>query len=191
MRFKPPNPPMIQARHFGGHQTPTLVVMHSTVSPTAIGGARNIARMFAETERDASAHYTVDPVEVVQCVPDHRQAYHCGWNDDSLGIEMCDYPSRVNMLRWQGREHKRLLARTATLTAQLCLAYGIRRQFLGVKALRAWDAAGRPAHLGGITTHANMSAAFKKSTHWDPGRWPRVRFMRAVRAETTRLRGTR
>ena len=39
-----------------------------------------------------------------------------------------------------------------------------------------------------MTTHNNMSLAFRQSTHWDPGAWRRFRFMRAVRAEIRHIK---
>jgi hypothetical protein len=62
---------------------------------------------------------------------------------------------------------------TAQLAAQLCLAYDIPAVWLTPRMLRA----GRK----GITSHNNVSRAWRQSTHWDPGFWPRRRFMRMVR----------
>ena len=40
----------------------------------------------------------------------------------------------------------------------------------------------------GVTVHAVVTKAFGQSTHWDPGWWPRRKFMRMVRAEMARLK---
>jgi N-acetylmuramoyl-L-alanine amidase CwlA len=178
--YPAPSPQFVEARWMGGRQTPRLVVMHSTVSPCAIGGALNIARMFALMDRVASAHYVVDPADTIQCVPDHRVAFHCGYNDDSIGVEMCEYPSWTNLARWSTRPHRRMRRRAVDLVAQLCLAYAIPPHYVGPRALLA----GRH----GITTHRAMSRAFKRSTHWDPGAWPRRAFMRAVRRRIDELK---
>ena len=74
-----------------------------------------------------------------------------------------------------------MLERTAKLTAHLCAASDLPPRFLSVAALKA---GGR-----GITTHNNVSRAFGQSSHWDPGAWPRRRFMRMVRREHKRLTG--
>lgn len=203
-KFQPPAPPMIEAGHFGGASVPGLITMHSTVSPTRNGAARATAHFFATEATPTSAHYCVDDGEVIQCVPDHRVAFHCGYNDDSIGIEMCDMPNaasmshwlvpkrfrtgkrplfhgrRINPLRWMEPAHRAMLRRTAQLVAELCLAYDIPPRFLTDAQLRAWDRAGRPASMGGIVTHAQMSRVFKRSTHWDPGRWPSQTFLRIV-----------
>jgi hypothetical protein len=202
--FPPPSPVRILTDKHGGPQTPTLVVMHATVSPTRAGMARAIARMFRDSDRDSSAHYVVDEAEVIQCVGDHRIAWHCGYNADSLAIEMCFMPlldslrnwllpadqrtgdkvgthARIIPLRWLQPAPRRMFRRSVNLAGDLCLSYGIRPRYIGVRKVRAWDAAGRPAALGGITTHAVMTKAFRRSTHWDPGAWPRRLFIRRVR----------
>lgn len=211
--YAAPSPPMIAAAHHGGAQTPTLIVMHATVGPTKTGAARAVAEMFRAGARVASAHYVVDEAITYQCVGDHAVAYHCGYNADSLGIEMCFYPladslrnwlrpksertgprleaghQSITPMRWLQPTVRRMLRRSANLAGDLCLAYGIRRRYIGVRAVRAWDAAGRPAELGGITTHAVMSRAFKKSTHWDPGAWPRRLFIHRVRVHVRKIKG--
>ncbi|HET7388370.1 MAG TPA: hypothetical protein VFJ19_17085, partial [Nocardioidaceae bacterium] len=78
----PPSPPFIAARHHGGHQTPRAIVMHGTVSPCDRGRARSIAAWWHGSGSPVtSAHYIVDPYQIVQCVGDHTVAYHCGYND--------------------------------------------------------------------------------------------------------------
>jgi hypothetical protein len=179
--YPAPSPQLIRARWMGGEQEPRRgrIVLHETQSPCARGGALAIAHMFATTDRKASAHYVVDPADVVQCVPDHRVAYHCGYNDDTLGIEMCGYSS-WNLARWATRPRRLMRRRAVNLVAKLCLAYDIPPYYVGVRQLLA----GKP----GVTTHRAMSRAFKRSTHWDPGAWPRRAFMRAVRARMAELK---
>lgn len=178
--ISPPHPPFIAARWHGGKQTPRLIVMHSTVGPTKKGSALGVARFFEHHDQPTSAHYVVDEAERYQCVQDHVVAYHCGYNQDSIGVEMCDYPSATSAKRWDNAEHQRLLVRTARLVAWLCIVYNIRPYYVGAIGLKAG--------IKGVTTHAAMSAAFKKSTHWDPGAWPRRRFMREVRAQIKHLK---
>lgn len=178
--YAPPAPPMIIARWHGGAQTPRLIVMHSTVSPCRPGQARATAAYFAGLPggRKASAHYVVDPAEVVQCVGDHTVAYHCGYNQDSIGVELCEYPS-WDRTRWDDEPHRQLEIRAARLVAELCLAYGIRPYFVGRLGLLL----GRR----GVTTHRAMSLAYQRSGHWDPGAWRRRRFMRRVRRQIARI----
>lgn len=178
--YPPPTPPFIPAKHQGGKQTPRLVVMHSTVSPCREGIAKATAEYFARGAVVSSAHYSVDPGAVWQSVGDHTVAYHCGFNQDSIGVEMCEYPSRVNLARWLDPAHRRMRRRAARLVAELCLAYDIRPVYVGATKLRAGEK--------GITTHAAMSAAYKRSTHWDPGAWPRRRFIRQVRRQIAAIK---
>jgi N-acetylmuramoyl-L-alanine amidase CwlA len=177
--YAAPNPPFIAARWHGGAQVPKRIVLHSTVSPCKPGQARAVAQFFAREDNKTSAHYCVDPDEVIQCVGDHTVAYHCGYNQDSIGVEMCEYPSLTNIARWLAPNQIRMRRRTQRLVAQLCLAYGIPAHFLTADRLLAGE--------HGITTHNNMSKAYKASTHWDPGVWPKRMFMRAVRRRMARI----
>lgn len=170
------------------------IVIHSTVSPCEEGGARNIARYFRSSQAGGSAHYVIDPGEVVQVAYDSVIAWHAPPNAHSLGNEMCDVPGPVpgdkpgtaaykaarRAWRWTRPEQRAMLARTAVLTAEQCLAYDVPPVFLTAAALRA----GR----NGITTHANVSAAFGQSSHWDPGFWPRRLFIAQVRREIRAIR---
>jgi N-acetylmuramoyl-L-alanine amidase CwlA len=179
MTISAPSPLFVAARWHGGPQTPKRIVLHSTVSPCKPGMARAIAHFFATEDNKTSAHYCVDPDEVVQCVGDHTVAYHCGFNQDSIGVEMCEMPS-WNIARWFTPNQVKMRRRTQRLVARLCLAYDIPPRFLGVKRLLAGE--------HGITTHNNMSRAYKRSTHWDPGAWPRRLFMRGVRRRIEKLK---
>lgn len=202
--FRAPSPHQVPARWHGGASTPGLIVMHSTVSGTKAAAAAGVARFFATEDNPTSAHYVVDAAGVIQCVGDHTEAYHCGYNHDSIGIEMCDMPvmgnpahwfvakqdrtgepldvhgQRVNPLRWLEPAHRAMLTHAARLVGDLCLAYEIPIRFLDNEGLERWARNGRKAELGGITTHAHMSETFHESTHWDPGGWPKDLFMHRV-----------
>lgn len=198
-RFRAPAPRYLgPAAHTtaGDNKPIARIVIHSTVSPCKEGGAEMIARYFRSQGAGGSAHYVVDPAESVQVVYDGVIAWHAPPNDHSIGIEMCDVPGPVpddsrtsaafkaarQAWRWIKPEQQQMLRNTAELTAQLCLAYDVPVVFLSPRALTS----GRH----GITTHANVSAAWRQSTHWDPGFWPRRRFMRLVRAEVKRLKAS-
>lgn len=175
--------------HFteGENKPITRVVIHSTVSPCVPGGARQIAHYFQSEKAGGSAHYVIDPEEVIQSAYDSVIAWHAPPNKGSLGNEMCDIPGPVpgdrpgsaawkaarRSWRWIKPNQRKMLRRTARLTARQCLAFGLPIQFLSPADLRAG--------MRGITTHANVSAAWGESTHWDPGFWPRRHFMRLVR----------
>lgn len=183
MTTTPPSPPYLGPayRHGDNDNKPIRrIVIHSTVSPCELGGARNIAGYFRSSSAGGSAHYVVDPGEVVQVVYDSTVAYHAPPNQHSLGVELCDYPVAGSAARWKDREHRLMLDRAAMLVAQLCLAYGVPGYYRNATQLRGG------AH--GVTTHAQVSEAFRQSSHWDPGAWPRRRFMRKVRRNIRQLR---
>lgn len=156
------------------------IVLHSTVSPCEPGGAQAIARYFHSKKAGGSAHYVVDPGEVVQVVYDNVIAWHAPPNQHSLGIEMCDMPNAGTAKRWADANHKAMFKRTARLVAELCLAYEVPPYYVGVGRLK------RGAR--GVTTHNNVSQAFHQSTHWDPGAWPRLAFMREVRRQVRAIK---
>lgn len=181
--FRAPSPRYLgpPAHTTAGDNKPiNRIVLHSTVSRCEAGAARATAAYFRTQDAGGSAHYVVDCDEVVQVVYDGVIAWHAPPNQHSLGIEMCDMPTSTSAERWNDGNHIAMLKLTAHLVAELCLAYGVPIRYVGPVRLRL----GRK----GITTHANVSAAFKQSTHWDPGAWPRHRFMRMVRAEAKALR---
>jgi N-acetyl-anhydromuramyl-L-alanine amidase AmpD len=157
-----PAPPYIPARWHGGKQTTIKrIVIHGTVSPTILGGARDVAHFFATEANQTSAHYVVDPGEVIQCVYDHTIAWHDGTNTNSIGVELCD-PVDGKANRWQDRLHQDMLKRAANLVRDLCWFYSIPIIKLTPAAIRAGHA--------GICGHADMRDAFPGSTtHYDPG----------------------
>lgn len=79
----------------------------------------------------------------------------------------------LNIFRTMTPAYRKMLDRTARLTAELCLHYGIPPYFRKAGELRD----GRH----GVTTHRQVSLAWGQSSHWDPGAWPRRAFMRRVR----------
>jgi N-acetylmuramoyl-L-alanine amidase CwlA len=179
--YPAPHPEFIAARWSGGRQDKIKwIVMHSAVCACREGAARGVALYFARTDRPASAHYSVDPGHIVQSVADHTVAYHCGYNEGSIAVEMCEMPDQANIERWDDAEHRRMERRAAKLVAKLCLAYNIRPYYV--------SRVGLLLGIKGITTHRQMSLAFKKSTHWDPGAWRRRRFMREVRRQVSLLK---
>lgn len=189
-KIKPPAPAYRgpAAHTTPGHNKPIhRVVLHSTVSPCVEGGAEMIARYFKSEGAGGSAHYVVDPAETVQVVYDDVIAWHAPPNQNSLGIEMCDIPGPIpgdsrtsaafkaarKAWRWTRPAQRQMLHNAAELTAQLCLAYDVPLIFLSASDLVAGKR--------GITTHNNVSQAWHQSVHWDPGFWPRRKFMRLVR----------
>lgn len=166
------------------------VVIHSAVMPCEPGRARQLGTMNATGATGGSWHYATDPREAIQCSWDRWVCWHAPPNPHSIGIEMADTPGRrpatvklrrMNPWRWRDANHKAMLQVTARLTAELCVLYDLPPVFLGVRQLRA-------GHHG-ITTHAMVTRTWHESVHWDPGWWPRRKFMRLVRTEVNHIRG--
>lgn len=182
-------------KHSGkGNHPIRRVVIHSAVMPCEPGRARQLAAMNSRGSGGGSWHYATDPTETLQCSYDSYVCWHAPPNSHSIGIEMADYPrpwppgahttAWWNKLRstwrWGKRNQKLMLRRTARLTAELLLDYDLPAVFLSPEDLRAGK--------HGVTTHANVSIAFHQSSHWDPGAWPRRRFMYLVRRYEARLK---
>jgi N-acetylmuramoyl-L-alanine amidase CwlA len=182
MTYAAPSPEYAgpSARHSGtGNKPIKRIVMHGTVSPCVPGGAQNIARYFRSSSARGSAHYVIDPVEVLQTAFDSVIAWHAPPNFNSLGIELCDMvgdsKGALPLSRWDDKNHAAMLKLAARLVAELCLAYDVPPTMLGPKDLKAGKR--------GICEHSDVSEAFGQSTHWDLGLFPRLRFQSMVRAE--------
>ncbi len=139
------------------------------------GAAELCARWFQNPVSEVSAHYCVDADTVVQCVRDEDIAWHArGGNTNSIGIELAGFAGQ-RAIGWNDDFSRALVARAASLTAEICSRYAI-----PIRRLRPTDlTAGRR----GVTGHADVSAAFRKSNHWDPGPdFPWSRFLRLARS---------
>jgi hypothetical protein len=184
--FSAPTPPFLGPAKFRGDAQSLKplkrIVIHCTVSPCKRGGARATANYFKHTvTRPSSAHYVVDPGEVLQVVNDHVVAYHAPPNANTIGVELCD-PQTGPASRWGDSEHHAMLKRAAELVAELCLAYNVPVRHVGSTLLR----------LGfrGIAGHIDVSLAWKQTTHTDPGLgFPWDAFIAMVNSETKRLSG--
>lgn len=188
--FKAPAPEYVGPGHDSGDGNKPIhrIVLHGTVSPTEEGGARRIAAFFCDPSSGGSAHYVVDPGDVVQVVFDSRIAWHAPPNGNSIGVELCDWvgggPDRSTPLplkRWTEEAHAAMLRRAARLVAELCLAYDVPPYMRTARQLRSGK--------HGLCEHDDVSRAWGQSTHWDLGWFPRGRFARMVRAEIADIRG--
>lgn len=184
MAFKPPSPPYVgpPSRSSGSNNKPIRrIVIHCTVSPCEPGGARNIAAYFRGSSAGGSAHYVVDPGEVVQSAYDSVVAWHAPPNGNSLGVELCCTLGNQGKGHWERDNHQRMLRKAARLVAGLCLAYDVPIRKIGPSRLRGG--------AQGITGHIDVSRAFGQSSHWDPGpHFPWRLFIRMVRREAERIR---
>ena len=165
--------PFVQARNHGGKQISVKrIVIHGTVSPCVKGGARGVADDFHRTTRDASAHYVVDPGQIVQCLTEQTIGFHAPPNTGSIGIELCD-PQRGSSARWRDANHEAMLDLAAQLVREVAARWKVPLVKLSAGDLRA----GRH----GICGHVDVSHAFHRTDHIDPGTaFPWVHFMSLV-----------
>ncbi len=155
----------IPARNFTrveGKRDIDLVVIHTMESPESLSTAENVAFWFAgSTAPQASAHYLVDANSVVQGVLEKDVAWAApGANHNGIQIELAGRAGQ-GKVGWDDPYSKMMLHLAALLTADICKRYEIpaRRVFSN----------GLILGTRGITGHANVSAAFHKSDHQDPG----------------------
>lgn len=169
--------PFIEARNYtrGRAVQIQLVVVHAMEAPEKPDTAESVARWFAgEDAPRASVHYCVDVNSVVQCVRDTDTAWHApGANGNGIGIEHAGYSAQAAP-GWDDPYSRAMLARSARLVAEKCLEYGLPAVWLEPAALLA----GR----SGITSHRNVTLAFRRGDHLDPGTaFPAQHFVSLVR----------
>jgi N-acetyl-anhydromuramyl-L-alanine amidase AmpD len=156
----------IQAKNYtkgkGAPREINYIVIHSAESPEKPTMAEALAAWAAgKNAPDASWHFAVDNDSVVQSVYEEDIAWHApGVNDHSIGIEHAGYAKQTTT-EWFDEFSRDMLLLSARLCAHLCATYRIPIKFV--------DAAGLLRGDRGITTHAEVTKAFHKSPHTDPG----------------------
>ncbi len=159
----------------GPNGTVTRVVIHATVSPLQPGGARANARYFQSPSAGGLAHYVVDADEIVACCDEDISCWHAPPNQGSIGIELCD-PQTGD--QWGDPDHQKMLALAAKLTADIAARHQIPLVWRDASQLRAGNA--------GICGHADVSQAWHKTDHTDPGPYfPVDQFMQLVTGTPT------
>lgn len=167
----------IQARHLtstDGRQIDLLVV-HDAEFPEKPTAAEELARFFATTTREASAHVNCDNNSVVRSVRDKDIAFAApGANHDGLHAEFAGVAAQTAR-DWNDPFSKAMLFDVGVpVFGRWAEAYEIPAVFLDANDLKA--------QRRGITTHAQVSLAFRLSTHRDPGvGFPIADFVQAVR----------
>lgn len=175
----------IQARNYtvANRTLADLVVLHSTENPIRRGVARSVAQWFAgPSAPQASAHYVVGADAIFRCVEEKHVAWAApGANRQGIQIEQVGQAFKTQWDReGEGPEDGLgVMRRSAELVRGICQRWNIPVEHV--------DAAGLLAGKRGITTHAAVSEAWKKSTHVDPGcgndvRWPWELYLSLVKA---------
>ena len=160
----------VQALHFkkASRKGVDLVVIHSAEIGESLEGAEALQRAAASDRRTAegapivsSWHYAVDADSYTQSVREEDIAFHApGVNPRSIGIELSGR-ARQSAAEWNDDFSRRMLELAASLVARICERWQIPARYVPAKELV--DA------VRGITLHRDVSAAFKRSDHWDPG----------------------
>lgn len=155
-----------------------VVVIHDMEMAEKGDTAEACANYFAKTiNTPASAHYCADVDSIVQCVAEHDVAYAApGCNHNGVHIEHAGY-ARQTSGDWKDDYSTAMLNMSAVLTADICTRNKLPIEFV--------DASGLILGHRGITTHAEVSKAFKLSTHTDPGpNFPLGWYLELVRSKT-------
>ena len=173
----------VQARNYtrvGGRDI-DLVVIHTAEAAERLNTAEAIASWAAGPNAPrASWHYAVDSDSVVQSVRDQDVAWAApGVNHNGLQIEHAGY-ARQTPSEWSDAYSLAMLNISADLVGQICTRYKIPVRWVSVEGLKRGER--------GITTHANVSLAFKRSDHTDPGKsFPKTEYLAKVRLAQTRV----
>lgn len=155
--------PFVKAKYFheGGNSAPTRIVIHDMEMPEKPDTAEACAKYFQTIDREASAHYCVDNNSVVQCVLEADIAFHAPPNTNSIGIEHAGY-AKQSTGEWLDPFGTAMLRDvSAPLVRDIAARHGIPLVWLSVQDLLDGK--------HGITSHNNVSLAWHKSTHTDPG----------------------
>jgi N-acetyl-anhydromuramyl-L-alanine amidase AmpD len=153
-----------QAKHYrlARRTSVDLIVIHSAEIGESLEGAEALMRVCAVNERVASWHYAVDADTITQSVREADVAFHApGANHNGIGVELSGR-ARQTREEWQDPFSFHMLELCAELCAGICKRWDIPAVFVPREVLRLPNARG-------ITTHAEVSKAFGKSDHWDPG----------------------
>lgn len=170
----------LQARHYGNYNNLPVdrVVIHYMGSSEKKDTAENVAQYFHTMSdgRVASAHYCVDVDSIVQCVYEKNIAYHAPPNTHSIGIEHAG--TEQTKEQWADAYSQTMLKLSAKLCADICKRHDIPIVKLTVDDLKAGKR--------GICGHVDVSNAFHKSDHTDPGvAFPWVQYLGWVKQAMT------
>lgn len=168
----------LRARHFHrGRIAPIrLIVVHTMEWPETVTAAEDCARMFATMSRPASAHVCGDSNSRVRCVDDGDTAYAApGGNADGLHYEFSGRAGQ-SAKQWADDYSQAALRIAAPQLAAWSKKHRIPLRWLTRSQLKAG--------LKGLTTHADISAVYRRSDHTDPGpNFPKALLVRLVREE--------
>jgi len=171
-----PSIKFVQARNFtwANRASVDVIVIHTMEAAETLITAENVANWFAsEAAPRASAHYNVDGDSIVQSVKEEHVAWHApGANRNGIGIEHAGY-ARQSDGEWADPYSRSMLELSAWLVASICKRWGIPVVRLSSEDLIRGKR--------GLCGHREVTRAFKKSTHTDPGEhFPWTAYLEAI-----------
>ncbi len=155
------SPKFFPGRLSGGARSPErihLIVIHSTES-TGTGAA--VASYFQSSGAFGSTQLIAGEDGIYRSVDDLKMpAGAPGANEDGLHIEIVGL-AKWTRAEWLARAPK-AIEYAARAVAEWGHKYKIPLAYVNAEAIKGGKARG-------VTTHNDVSKAFKKSDHWDPG----------------------
>jgi peptidoglycan hydrolase-like protein with peptidoglycan-binding domain len=169
--------PFLPAKHFRrtNGRPIDLIVIHTMEASEKGTTAENVARFFHTTTKEVSAHYCIDNNSIVQCVRDVDVAFAApGANRNGLQFEHAGFAHQT-AAEWEDHFSVAMLGLSAKLAAEKVQQFNIPMHWLSPQELKQGKR--------GFTSHANVTEAFKLSTHTDPGKhFPVNRYLSMVQA---------
>lgn len=163
-----------------------LIVVHDMEYPERLTAAEDVAKFFANQAKDppggpykgSSAHYNVDADSIVGSVHESDVAWHApGGNHNGIGIEHAGYASQ-RAEDWADAYSDAELRLSSRLAADIAKRHSIPIVWLSPADLLAGKR--------GITSHNNVTLAFKRGNHTDPGpNFPVEHYVALVRGDAT------
>jgi hypothetical protein len=152
-----------------------LIVLHSAEMGEFHSSAEALGAYFKNPIKPSSSHFGVDDDTICQYVKDEHIAFHApGANTRGLGIEQAGYAKQTRA-EWLDPYGTRMLALVARLVAAKARQYDIPLVWLSVPELIGGER--------GLCTHRDVSRAFHRSDHVDPGEfYPRDVLLSLARA---------
>lgn len=167
----------IPAKHYtkANRQSIDLIVIHTMELPERPNKAKALARYFQTTGSKVSTHYSIDNRTIVRSVLEKDIAYHApGANHNGLGFEHAGY-MRQTRAQWQDSYSEAMLHVSAELAANV-----VNRRDIPIRYV---NSAGLRAGRRGVTTHGDVSLAYGRSKHMDPGSgFPMNHYLELVRS---------
>jgi peptidoglycan hydrolase-like protein with peptidoglycan-binding domain len=123
--------------------------------------AETVAQFFATPAARASAHVCFDTNSSVRCVADEDTAWAApGANADGLQGELAGRAAQTDA-DWADADSQAILERAAQQYAEWCTLHNIPVVHLSVDEILAGQR--------GLAGHIDITNAYHRSTHWDPG----------------------